>query len=97
MLRFIASLLFLALPIVVFGAIDPDTLSKLKKGQTSQQVKDTLGSPTSEDHNPDGRFVYVYEYQSAKDPTEKGYATLLFGKDKRLQQLQAYKTTGSSK
>jgi outer membrane protein assembly factor BamE (lipoprotein component of BamABCDE complex) len=92
MSRFIAFLVCLFASAAALAAVDPDSLSSLKKGQSSEQVKAALGSsPLSEDHNPDGRFVYVYEYLSAKDPADKGYVTLLFGKDKKLLKLEAYK------
>lgn len=80
---------------LALAAVDPEALAKLKKGETSDHVRELFGSPTSEDHNPDGRFVYVYEYKSLKDSSEKGFVTLLFGKDKRLLKLEAYKKTGT--
>lgn len=44
----------------------PKTLGDYKAGEaTSKLVQSCLGWPIHEDHNPDGRYAYVYEMDSA--------------------------------
>ena len=92
MVKLLSYMAFLFSTLAV-SAVNPEALGKLKKGESSDHVRELFGSPTSEDHNPDGRFVYVYEYESLKDSSDKGFVTLLFGKDRKLLKLEAFKKT----
>lgn len=43
----------------------PKKIGDYKAGEaTSQQIRSCLGSPLNENHNPDGRFLYLYEVKS---------------------------------
>ncbi|MDP1632136.1 MAG: hypothetical protein Q8L66_12030 [Caulobacter sp.] len=54
---------------------------------TAPFVKKCLGAPTTENHNPDGRFVYLYSLQGGKLTL-----TFLFASDGSMIRLRAYKT-----
>ena len=54
-----------------------------------------MGAPAHEDHNPDGRFVYIYEFKlPVKDdpskPPASGKIALLFGPDHKLIRRNVY-------
>lgn len=51
---------------------------------TAEQVRDKLGKPEMENHDPDGRFVYIY-----KSPAGL-YVTYLFDKAGTLTRIRAY-------
>jgi len=63
----------------------PSILSEYKEGETTAtEVKRCLGDPVHEDHNSDGRFVYVYS------PDEKTMATFLFDSSEKLIRIRSY-------
>ena len=76
---------------------DPNKLNALVVGEsTSEQVLESLGQPVHEDHNPDGRFVYVYDLDlpdanDPKAPAMKGMVSILFGSDSKLIRFRIYK------
>lgn len=64
----------------------PERLDGFEKGAaTAEQIKACLGAPQHEDHNPDGRSVYLYRLKN-------GIAiTYLFDSNGVYQQFRAYK------
>ena len=66
------------------GILDPAIVGTLKQGTTtSDEVKQKLGPPVHEDHNKDGRFVYLY------DPG-KYYSGFLFDAKGVLTAIRVY-------
>ncbi|GLQ88863.1 outer membrane protein assembly factor BamE domain-containing protein [Dyella flagellata] len=78
---------------------DVKTVNSFQRGQTTAaEVKAVLGKPLHEDHNSDGRYVYVYNYDlpNVKNPQsadKKGLMALLFGTDGVFLGLRVYQTT----
>ena len=64
---------------------------------TAAQAVATLGKPVHEDHNADGRFVYLYNYdlsdrKNPQRPHLKGMLALLFSATGTLERKLYYKT-----
>jgi outer membrane protein assembly factor BamE (lipoprotein component of BamABCDE complex) len=77
---------------------DPQQINSLVKGKTTaEDVIKTFGKPEHEDHNPDGRFVYLYPFslqgKTASEPPLEGKITFLFSSDGKLAGLKMYKTS----
>lgn len=67
------------------GAPCPTTYNGFKEGEaTSADVKACLGDPINEDHNKDGRYVYVYS------PSDNRMFTYLFDPHGKLVAFRAY-------
>lgn len=64
----------------------PERLDGFINGEaTADQIKGCLGNPHHEDHNPDGRFVYLYTLKN------KITITYLFESTGVLTRTNAYK------
>jgi hypothetical protein len=64
----------------------PSRLDGFENGvATAEQVKICIGAPHHEDHNPDGRFVYLYHLKNGI------IITYLFDKSGILERTNAYK------
>ena len=89
--------LLLANPIFAATITDPSAFSAFKEGATtSQEVKAALGAAVHEDHNPDGRYVYLYDFDFPADgdkPAMKGMASFLFSKEDTIIRIRFYKST----
>jgi len=78
---------------------DVTKLNSLKQGATtSEDVIGTFGKPLRENHNPDGRFIYVYncrlpDKDGPSNPPLVGEITFLFGPDHRFVRLSVYQDT----
>jgi hypothetical protein len=63
----------------------PKTVDDYKAGEaTSELVLRCMGKPSHEDHNPDGRYVYLY------DINESTKLTFLFDKSGSLIRTRGY-------
>ncbi|HCT04657.1 MAG TPA: hypothetical protein DIW86_04750 [Pseudomonas sp.] len=52
-------------PSAAASANCPKKIGDYKAGEaTSEQIKGCLGAPVDENHNPDGRYVYLYEVEN---------------------------------
>ena len=64
----------------------PERLDGFTNGEaTAEQIKGCLGQPHHEDHNPDGRFVYLYNLKN------KITITYLFESSGVLTRTNVYK------
>jgi hypothetical protein len=81
---------------------DASKISGLKAGATtSAEVQALFGKPVHEDHNPDGRFVYLYEcrlaYKGAPaKPPLVGKIAFLFAPDSRYVRFSLYQDTNAA-
>jgi len=67
----------------------PTQISGYMAGQaTAEFVKRCLGTPLSEDHNKDGRFVYLYN--TNETPTAKIITSFLFDSGGKLIRTRPY-------
>ena len=100
-MKHIAYLLFM--PLLAASALrgevitDASKVNSLEKGKTtSDEVVKLFGKPEHEDHNPDGRFVYLYKCslpsKTQGAPPFNGMITFLFSKDKTFIKYQVYKS-----
>jgi outer membrane protein assembly factor BamE (lipoprotein component of BamABCDE complex) len=75
---------------------DVSKVNSIHREQTSAaQVKAILGEPVHEDHNPDGRFIYMYNFdlpnvKSPQAPHVKGLMAFLFNANGTFQVLRVY-------
>lgn len=61
----------------------------IMEGQTTaDQIKSKLGKPSYEDHNPDGRFIYMY------DQPNNQVVAYLFDAKGVLIRIRAYQRSG---
>ena len=78
------------------ASVDFQSLSTVKEGTTTaQDIQKQYGAPDHEDHNPDGRYVYLYKVASPPPdiagPTGEATASFLFGKDDKLIRMRFFK------
>ncbi len=64
---------------------------------TSEQIKQRLGTPAHEDHNPDGRYVFAYDLDLPEQvvdgktyPPVKGVVTFLFSAEGKVLKMPIY-------
>jgi hypothetical protein len=70
------------------GFVCPDTVGGYKPGETnSAEVQHCMGDPVHEDHNPDGRYIYMYQL---KDGTILAF---LFDSSDKLIRVSGYEKT----
>ena len=94
---FLGIALLLANPLLAATITERSAFSDFKEGKTtSQQVKTALGDAVHEDHNPDGRYVYLYQFDFPADgdkPAMKGFASFLFSKENTIIRIRFYEDT----
>lgn len=91
-------LILAAVSISVFAQTVTDVakVNSLHRGQTTaSEATAALGTPVHEDHNPDGRFIYLYKFDlpNAKQPQSPhihGLFALLFNAGGIFQGLRVY-------
>ena len=70
----------------------PERLDGFVNGDaTAKAIVTCIGKPASEDHNPDGRFVYLYKLK------DNITITYLFDTNETLVRTNVYKTTPTPK
>ena len=69
------------------GFVCPKTFGDYKPGViNSAEVKQCMGDPVHEDHNPDGRYIYMYE------STDGTIVAFLFDSSDKLIRVNGYVT-----
>lgn len=77
-----------ASPSVASSSPGPTSSSPFTEGKsTADEIKVALGKPSHEDHNPDGRFVYIYDASSG------GMTAYLFDSKGVLIRIRRYAMT----
>lgn len=75
---------------------DPEKVNQFHRGQTTAvQVKAALGTPYYVDHNKDGRFIYMYQFDlpnkdKPDSPHENGIIAFVFNAKGVFQYARAY-------
>ena len=91
-------LILAAVSISVFAQTVTDVaeVNSLHRGQTTAaEAMAALGAPVHEDHNPDGRFIYLYKFdlpnvKQPQSPHIHGLFALLFSAGGTFQGLRVY-------
>ena len=91
-------LLFAAISSTAFGGTITDAakVNQFHKGQTTAaQVKTALGKPYYVNHNKDGRFIYMYQFdlpnkEKPGSPHEKGIIAFVFNSKGVFQYARAF-------